>query len=186
MLRSLITNNCHGVMIYKQLRSRYESPTIALQILPEEFWKFCGELERYLGAELAEYREPSDEHKRYLEHMFGYVPREYPLGLVDDVMVVFQHDKSFSEAEAKWNRRKSRVDFNSLAYMLHAKNETYGDSIQRFLDLGLPHSVVITEGFDYPGAYRFDVPEGKDCFCYGSNGKKLIEANFSIAEWLEL
>jgi len=184
MLRSLITNNCHGWVLYRQFGWKYESPTIALQILPEEFAKFCANLRHYLESELVEYTELSEDHKKYFWHMYGY-DLKCPIGLLDDIMVVFQHDESFASAAEKWNRRKERVNYENVAYMLHVQKTSYGECIDEFLRMKLPHSVVITENFDYPGAYRFDVPEGCDCFNVIGN-HKLIEDNFSIAEWLEI
>lgn len=184
MLRSLITNNCQGYVIYKQMRWRYESPTISTQILGEEFPRFCGNLRHYLEAELVETKELSDEHKRQLRHLYGEIP-EYPMGLVDDVLVIFQHEPSFEIAAEKWDRRKSRVDYENVGFLYQAYNESYLDAVKEFVSLQLPHSICLTEGFDYQGACRFDIPQGCDGFSW-ANGKRVIEDNFSVAEWLEL
>ena len=185
MIESIISNNCHGAVIYHELGLQFKSPTISLQILPEDFWRFCTCLRHYLEAELREYTALSDEDKMHLEHMYGRVPTEWPIGRVDDVMIIFQHDRTFEEASEKWNRRKERVNYESIGYLFQVYNETYIDCAKKFLELDLPHSIVLTEGFDYPGACRFDIPEGKDGFGW-ANGKKYIEDNFSIAEWLEI
>lgn len=185
MLTSLITNNCHGAVIYVEKRWRYDSPTISTQILPGDFVKFCGDLKKYLDAELVEYRELSEYHQREGYRFYGTEFGKWPMGIIDDVMVIFRHETNFAIAAEKWNRRKNRVDYDRVAYMLQVTDESYADDIQRFLDLKLPHSVVLTDGFDYPGACRFDVPEGKDAFGW-VNGRKIIEDNFSINEWLEI
>ena len=184
MIKSIISNNCFGGCIAKDYHMEFCSPTINLQILPEEFPKFCANIRHYMDAELVEYTELSDEHKAYCEHMFGYVPMEYPMGLIDDILVVFQHYESFAESKECWDKRKARVDFNDMCYFLHAKNETYADCVKEFLALNLPHSEAVTEGFDVEGAHRFDTPPGLDCF-YFVGGKRVIEQNFSIRKWLE-
>jgi uncharacterized protein (DUF1919 family) len=184
MIKSIISNNCFGGCIAKDYHMEFCSPTINLQILPEEFPKFCANVRHYMDAELVEYTELSDEHKTYCEHMFGYVPTEYPMGLIDDILVVFQHYESFAESKECWDKRKARVDFNDMCYFLHAKNETYADCVRQFLALNLPHGEAVTEGFDVEGAHRFDTPPGLDCF-YFVGGKRVIEQNFSIRKWLE-
>ena len=184
MIKSIISNNCFGGCIAKDYHMEFCSPTINLQILPEEFPKFCANIRHYMDAELVEYTELSDEHKTYCERMFGYVPMEYPMGLIDDILVVFQHYESFAESKECWDKRKARVDFNDMCYFLHAKNETYADCVKEFLALNLPHSEAVTEGFDVEGAHRFDTPPGLDCF-YFVGGKRVIEQNFSIRKWLE-
>lgn len=184
MIRSIISNNCQGFMIYSQLGWRYESPTMSTQILGEEYPRFCGNLRHYLEVELVKPKRLSTQHKRYLEHMYGEVPK-YPMGLVDDVLIVFQHEPSFEIAAEKWNRRKDRVDYENTAYLFQAYNESYLDAVKEFVDLKLPHSICLTEGFNYPGACRFDIPNGADGFSW-INNKRVIEDNFSVAEWLEL
>ena len=183
-ITSIISNNCQGFMIYSQLRWRYDSPTISTQIVPEEYPKFCRDLRKYLTVDMTECISLSPKHETYVRHLYGEIP-EWPMGLVDDVLVVFRHEPTFEVAAEKWNRRKTRVDYENIGYIFQAFNESYLDAVKEFVDLKLPHSICLTEGFDYPGAYRFDIPEGCDGFSW-INGKRVIEDNFSVAEWLEL
>lgn len=185
MIKSIISNNCFGGCIANDYHMEHCSPTVNLQILPEEFPKFCKNLKHYMDAELIECTEYSEEHEQYLKHMFGYIPTEFPIALLDDILVVFQHYKSFDEAKDCWERRKARIDYDSICYFLHVKNETYADCVSAFLELNLPHSAAVTEGFDVKGAHRFDTPPGLDCF-YFVGGKRVIEQNFSLREFLEL
>lgn len=185
MKKSIIANNCHGGLISKSYGMPFYSPTVNLQVLPEEFPKFCANLKHYMDAELVEYKELSDAHKTYCEHMFGYTPMEYPMGLVDDVLIVFQHSDDFGTAKDEWDRRKERVDYSQVYYLFHANNIKYMDAVKEFLALDLPHSAVVTENWGIEGAHRFDVPDGLTCF-HPYNGKRMIEQNFSVAEWLEV
>lgn len=184
MIKTIISNNCFGGCISNDYHMEFCSPTINLQILPEEYPKFCKNLTYYMKVELMECKAMSMRHEKMCEHMFGYVPTEYPMGLLDDILVVFQHYKTFAEAKECWDKRKARVDFDNIGYFMHAKNETYADCVKEFLALNLPHSEAVTEGFDVEGAHRFDTPPGLDCF-YFVGGKRVIEQNFSIRKWLE-
>ena len=184
MIKTIISNNCFGGCISNDYHMEFCSPTINLQILPEEYPKFCKNLTYYMKVELMECKAMSMRHEKMCEHMFGYVPTEYPMGLLDDILVVFQHYKTFAEAKECWGKRKARVDFENIGYFMHAKNETYADCVKEFLALNLPHSEAVTEGFDVEGAHRFDTPSGLDCF-YFVGGKRVIEQNFSIRKWLE-
>lgn len=182
-MKSLISNNCHGGLICKRNGMQFCSPTVALQILPEEFPKFCANLRHYMETDVVEYKWFSQKHRDYLNHMFGYIPMNMPIGLIDDIMVVFQHDNSFVEAVIKWNRRRERVDYKDIGYLFHLKNESYAEYGRQFLDLHLPNSAVLTEDFTLAGAHRFDVPNGMDCFG-AVDGKFIIEQNFSIKDFL--
>lgn len=171
-------------MIYKQLGWRYDSPTISTQILPEEFPAFCGGLRRYLETPLTDYRELSSWHEQIAKRFYGDIPK-CPIGLLGDVMVVFLHEPTFDVAAAKWNRRKERVDLKNTAYLFQVYHEGYAKYAKQFIELNLPHSICLTEGFDFPGGSRFDIPSGRDGFGW-ADGKRFIEDNFSVAEWLEL
>ena len=184
MLKTIISNNCFGGCISNDYHMEFCSPTINLQILPEEYPRFCKNLNYYMKVELMECKAMSMRHEKMCKNMFGYVPTEYPMGLLDDILVVFQHYKTFAEAKECWDKRKARVDFDNIGYFMHAKNETYADCVREFLALNLPHSEAVTEGFDVEGAHRFDTPPGLDCF-YFVGGKRVIEQNFSIRKWLE-
>lgn len=183
--KTIIANNCHGGLISHSYGMEFCSPTVALQVLPEEFPKFCANLKHYMDAELVEYKELSEEHQEYCRHMFDYVPMEFPMGLIDDVLVVFQHSDNFTVAKEEWDRRKTRVDYDHLYYIFHANNIKYIDAVKEFLALNLPHSAVVTENWGIEGAHRFDVPEGLTCF-HPYNGKRMIEQNFSVKDWLEM
>lgn len=176
---SIIANNCMGGCILHTLGMEFDTPTINLQIFPEEYPKFCKEFRYYISGEMIEYTELSDRHKSYVERMYGYV-MDVPYGLLYDIMVQFAHYKTFEEGLDAWNRRKERIDYKSLRYLFHANNEKYAKEVSEFIALGLPHSAALTENFGVPGSYRFDVPDMMigdiklDAFG-GYNGRPVIE-----------
>ena len=185
MLNTLITNNCWGGVIYNNYGMEFKSPTINLQILPEEFPDFCENLEWYMSKELTECKRLNMWHRKHLINMFQEIPK-CPLGRIGDILVVFQHYESFEEAKEKWDERKKRVDYDSIGYLFHVKDERYSEYAREFINLKLPNSVCITEDFSLEGAFRFDVPEGKDAFgAVDDCSRRLIEQNFKIKDWLE-
>lgn len=188
MLKTLITNNCWGGVICNNYGMEFKTPTINLQILPEEFPDFCENLEWYMSRELVECRRLRSWHKEYLKNMFQEVPK-FPMGRIGDILVVFQHYESFEEAKEKWDKRKKRVDYESIGYLFHVKDERYSKYAKEFINLKLPNSVCITEDFSLEGAFQFDVPEGMDAFggVRGKDGtmRRIIEQNFKIKDWLE-
>ena len=186
MLKTIISNNCFGGVIARSNNMKFCSPTVNLQILPEEFPRFCANLKHYMDAEVRRIRlmNLGPRHTEYMHHMFSDFPN-CPLGLVDDIVVVFQHYDTFDEAKEAWDRRKTRIDYDSICYLFHAKNESYKPCVEEFLALNLPHSAVITEDWGMDGTHRFDVPKGSDAFG-GRNGKRYIEQNFNIKEFLEV
>ena len=186
MLKTLITNNCWGGVIAHNYGMEFRSPTINLQILPEEFPDFCEHLKFYMKRDLIECKELAPWHEDYMHHQFGEELPECPLGLIGDILVVFQHYETFEEAKEQWNRRKARIDYDNIGYFFHVKNYTYSAPARDFIKLKLPNSVCATQDFYLDGAYRFDVPEDKDAFgAVDDNSRRLIEQNFRIKDWLE-
>lgn len=183
MIKTIISNNCFGGVISHQYGLEFCSPTINLQILPEEFPTFCNNLHYYMDAELEMYTNFSTFHIECMYRMFDCIPN-MPFGRIKDVLVCFQHYDTFDEAAELWNKRKARVDYDSIAYLFHARHPKYKQAVEQFLALDLPNSEVITEDWGMNGTHRFDVPPGMDAF--GSvNGRRIIEQNFSIKDFLE-
>lgn len=161
-----------------ELGMEFRTPTVNLQILPEEFTKFCKNLSYYLTTELRELYELSDTHIQYLNKMFGGIP-DLPIGVLNDVLVVFQHYDSFDQARAKWDERRMRVSYNSIGYLMHARGPEYKKEAEEFLALDLPNKLCLTQGFSIEGAVSF---EGE---AFSSvNGKALITQVYDFKKWV--
>ena len=54
--------------------------------------------------------------------MIGFdntLKKNYPIVRCDDVFLHFSHYNQFDEANADWNRRKKRIDYNNLLFMMY-------------------------------------------------------------------
>lgn len=154
MIETIISNNCAGGAVLHELGMEFKTPTINLQILPEEFPRFCLNLRKYMDHDLKEYTEISEVHMAYLYKMFGGVP-DMPYGLLDDVIVCFQHYKTFDDAKTKWDERKKRIVYDNVGYLFHARGEEYSKELAKFLSIKLPHSLALAQNFIVPGAVTF-------------------------------
>lgn len=189
-MATIISNNCLGASIYHDLGLRFESPTINLQILPEQYSKFCNNLQHYVQVDLIEIR-PEDFNqyqKDIVFHMFGKIPTdEFPYGLLDDVLVVFQHYKTFEDAKQSWNRRRARMDFDHIGYVFWVENDSYKSCAEEFAALNLPNSVVFQKNFtlSLPCEYHsyafpiqnnsLDIINGLHRYQIGFNEKDYVE-----------
>lgn len=156
---SIVSNNCSGVRLMQDLNIRYDSPTVALQIMPEEYTKFCQNFKYYMEQDIKEYKEFSDVHRQYFANMYGG-GIDFVVGLCGDIAIVFQHYDTWQEAKEKWDRRKARVDYSNLVYIFCADNSKYDKEAQEFRNANIPNSYVFTRDFDIEGEhYRYHVPE---------------------------
>ena len=106
---SIIANNCIGAHISGKLGLRYNSPTVNLQILPSQYVKFITNLKFYLDKDLCELDEINELQEKKIFELYGRKSKElgFPLGIIDnDIIVCFQHYKTFHEAKIDWDRRK--------------------------------------------------------------------------------
>lgn len=180
MINTLISNNCAGGAVLHSLGKEFKTPTILLQILPEQFPKFCLHIREYLSEELIELKPENMTQKQIdrLNKMFGCVPN-MPFGLLGDVVVCFQHYATFAEAQQKWNERVRRVDYENIGFLFHARGPEYAKEAEAFLWCPMEHKLCLTQGFEVPGSVRFD-GEGFESV----NGQLRITTVYDFGGWL--
>ena len=182
MLKTIISNNCAGGAILHDLGMEFMTPTINLQILPEDYIPFCKHFEYYMQFKVKEYKEISPWHDRILKRMFGGIP-DMPLGLLDDILICFQHYPTFEEGARKWAERAERMEdimTDEIGFLFHARGPEYTIPAERFMRLDLPHKLCLTEGFDVSGAVRFD-GGGFDAV----DGKLRITQVYDYRRWMD-
>lgn len=103
---TIISNNCWGGGVYEDLGIRYFTPTIGLFFYAPCYIKFLKNLKTYLSYPIA-----------FKNTSFYLSDNEitYPIGVLnEEIEIHFLHYKSNEEAKKKWEKRKTRVDFNNL------------------------------------------------------------------------
>ena len=108
---SIISNNCWAGRVYQYLDMPYLSPTAGLYFFAPDYIKFVSDLRKYLDTPL---RFINPEESKYYDEIKKRNQTDKPIGILDDVEIVFLHYKTKEEAEKKWNRRKERVNFDNI------------------------------------------------------------------------
>ena len=130
---SLISSNCNGALVLRDLGVRFTSPFVNLWIRPKDFIKLLKDIDRYMAENLIETTEDGVE---------------YPVGRLGDITIYFQHYDSFEHAKEKWNERKKRIDKNNLFILFTDRDGcTYEDLVE--FDL-LPYNKVVFTNKPYP------------------------------------
>ena len=184
MIETIISNNCSGGAVLHDLGMEFKTPTINLQIFPEDFTRFCINLKYYMSCELVEVHNFTAYEEHNFIKMFGGIPK-MPFGLIGDVIVCFQHYETFSEAKEKWDERKERIDYDHIGYLFHARGPEYQHEAEEFIDSSLPNKLCITEGFVVPGSIPLYPKEGDNAFS-AVNGKFLIVQAADYKSWREM
>lgn len=150
---TIICCNCIGGILYHELDLQFLSPTINLYMNCEDFIKFCEKLDHYLSLEILPYN--------------GDIERDYPLGVLGDLLLYFVHYKSLDEAKKKWDSRKNRINWNNIYIIATDRDGLTEKLLMRFLALPYANKKIFT---------HFPVPEYKDVvYIKGYENEKQIE-----------
>ena len=130
---SIISSNCNGAFMYKDLGLPYLSPTVNLSIEMNDFVKMVKSLEYYMNIEVVELKGEA----------------KYPVGLLGDIKINFLHYRSFEDAVEKWKERKRRINWDNLFIVgterWNCSYETIGD----FEQLPYENKILFTH-IEYP------------------------------------
>ena len=128
---SIISSNCIGGRLSQIAGEPYRSPTVGLWIGPDDFLKFAGGLPEYTKAELVH---DTGESKRW----------GFPVGMLDDVRIMFMHYATFAEAYEKWNERTARLDPLKVL-LVHTDRGANADHLSRFDALPYPKVLFVSK-----------------------------------------
>lgn len=136
---SIISNNCWGGFVYDYFGMQYKTPTIGLFFYAEDYIRFLGNLKYYLSLECKPLALKDSKH--YKENLEG---NHSILGIIDDIEVVFVHYNTAEEAVNKWNKRRTRVNFNNLLIKYNDQNNFAEKFLDEFLKLNYENKLFFT------------------------------------------
>ena len=114
---TILSQNCVGGVIYKNLGLPFLTPTINCFIEDESFAKLVEKPRFYLSKSA----EPLIDC--YVDSIDSSIT--YPKIKIEDIEICCLHYKNCNEAVAAWNRRRTRVNFDNLYIMANSWN-THG------------------------------------------------------------
>ena len=172
---SLIASNCNGCRLLHDLGLRYNSPFVNLWMKPSDFIKFLSNMNYYLSCEMTFIDEPDIT---------------YPIGVLDDVRMYFQHYESRENAKEKWYERSKRINFDNLFIMFTDRDGCTYQNLCDFDALPYKNKVVFTH-VPYPeftSAYYLKGWESEPsvglCFTYKSKSSiKKHYDDFNYIRW---
>lgn len=131
---SIIASNCNGAFLLHDLGLQFNSPFVNLWMKPDDFIRFLSNMHHYLSCELQFIEEPGIS---------------YPIGLLDDVRIYFQHYATEELARDKWVERSGRINFDNLFIMFTDRDGCTYENLRDFDRLPYKNKVVFTNK-EYP------------------------------------
>ena len=128
---SIISSNCFAGRLMQDVGMEYNTPTLGLWFMPDDFQKFCSNIEYYLNSEIREKKHSKNELGEYKRtHRLKH---PYPVGSIgNDVEVHFLHYHTFEEAVEKFKRRANRINLNSLIMIAFEQNGCTEEDVKIF------------------------------------------------------
>lgn len=174
---SIITNNCLGGKLSHDFGLKLNSPIVNMQMVPEDFVKFCKAYKMYLSKDFCEVTNLDNGCKEKF-YSVGGGDIDFPVANVGDITLYLQHYQNFEEAKAAWERRKYRIQDKKF-FILITKKQGFENVIEDFCKLTIEKKVVLLIDKPYKKEIKntkcicLDVPLGvhfmdrkKNCFYY--------------------
>ena len=141
---SIISNDCVGGVICKDLQCRFNSPTINFYFSAEDYIKFISNIKQYINnGELIDVTNGNDYVKVAI--------------IIDGEQIVAHciHYKTAEDFIKKWNSRKKRINYENCFFMFNDRNGFTEEHLKIFESLPYRNKVcfVHKEYPDYPSAF---------------------------------
>ncbi len=156
---TIISNNCWGGLIYQSYGLPYNTPTVGLFIMAEDYIKFVSDLKKYFSMpiEFIDYKDSKWYDYQKNKAAFG----SYPIGRIDDIEIHFLHYKTEEEVIEKWTRRCKRINWDKLIVKFNDQNGCQYEHLKKFEELSYRNKVCFTvkEYSDLPGITTIKAPK---------------------------
>ena len=131
---SLIASNCNGGVILHDLKLPFDSPFINLWLKPDDFLRFCENMDYYLQQKLIFIKADGID---------------YPVALLGDVKIYFQHYLSEKDAAYYWQKRAEKLNLNHVYILFTDRDGCTYENLLRFDRLKYKHKIVFVHK-EYP------------------------------------
>ncbi len=180
---SIISYDCWGGGLYKDLGLKYTTPTIGLFFYAPCYIKMLKNLDFFLKSEI-KFIDISKYEEANIRRENG---DKYPIGLLrEEIEIHFMHYKTPQEAKEKWNRRLQRLNMGNLFISFSDRALCEPEHIKEFDSLPFKNKVCFTAK-EYPNCKsvvwlkRFkNKPHIGNIFTNPEEYKKY----FDVANWL--
>ncbi|WP_051554820.1 DUF1919 domain-containing protein [Maribacter antarcticus] len=141
----IVSRNCWGGQVYQHLQQPYNTPFVGLFLFGPCYMKLLANFDDYMKLDL----------DFIMVSKYPESKNNYPIGLLNDVEIHFQHYETEVEAREKWNRRKARMlentDKDSYFFMVCDRRRINTEDLTSFHEL--PFKNMVSFAF-------CDLPEG--------------------------
>lgn len=175
---SLFSPNCYAGLIYHRLGIQFLSPTINMCFpVKKQYLKFVSNIKYYLEKDLV---------------FINDSEYNFPVAMLEDIKIVFNHYNSNEEAEQAWTKRKARVNYDNIFIIFDDIADAEYEDLVKFSKINCRGKVVLT-------AKKYnDIPCAIQISKYATDGimhpylldksiwtgKNVADHDFNFVKWL--
>lgn len=137
---TIISNNCWAGKTYQYLGMPYLSPTVGLYFFSDDYLKFISNLHYYFSLDI---KFIASEKSKFFNVLKDKNQTAVPIGVLDDIEIIFLHYKSEKEALEKWERRKNRVNYKNIIIKFSNMNLCTEDHMKSFDSISFKNKFIL-------------------------------------------
>jgi uncharacterized protein (DUF1919 family) len=140
---TIFSNNCWGGHFYRYFNLPYLSPTIGMYFFAEDYMKFLSNIKKYIEEEIRFVTYKDSKYRNILEDRGGE-NLICPIGIINDIEIVFLHYKTKEEALSKWRRRTERICWDNIIVKMSEMNLCTDEIVMGFDKLSFDRKFIFT------------------------------------------
>lgn len=125
---TIICATCAGGVITHKLGRQFLSPTVNLFFPEKDICKLVSNLRWYMEQELVPLNDETCP---------------FPRALCGDIVITFNHAKTFEEGKRIWDRRKSRINYDNI-WVIGSDNKMSYEDIVKFSEMPCKGKIMFT------------------------------------------
>ena len=181
---TLVSVNCWGSTIYRELKRPYNTPFVGLFIPAAGYIKLLGDLKNYLAQELSFVSVSRFDFANALRRKRN---NYYPIGILGgDIEIHFLHYESESLALEKWTARRMRMNMDNLFVQFSDEYECEQSHLLEFDRLDFPRKVAFTANPhpELKSAVWLSEYAGQPQIQNPFTERYVYRRHFDVADWL--
>jgi uncharacterized protein (DUF1919 family) len=181
---TIVSNNCWGGHIYRELGIEYRTPFIGLFIPAPCYLRLLRNFDALIGAPLRFIQESAYPDINQMRRERGL---SYPIALLgDEVEINFMHYGSAEEAQDKWRYRSLRMAEDRTRYFFKFDdNCDTRDHIEQFCSLPLANKICFTiKPLDLPKVVQVPVDPQTGRIVDGYILGRISKDYFNTLRWI--
>lgn len=181
---TIISNNCWGAEIYKELKVAYNTPFVGLFVPPKCYITLLENFEQHIYGSLNFVECSKYEYYNQFRKANNH---NYPIGILNSCIEIhFLHYDSVNEAKSKWFRRTERLKSASRIFLKFCDREVFDERlIERFDQLKFKNKVCFTtKKYHFDSVVQISELKNQKEVIDGKSLYHVSKFYFDVLEWI--